>query len=101
MEARDHERSREVTEDDAAATPPDHASKLPNPGSANACVNDSPSTPASPRAALVVALTEAVQAAVAMGEIHAARVAHEALGRLLDDPDRDPDKVTDVRAARE
>jgi hypothetical protein len=37
----------------------------------------------SPRVRLIAALTEAIAAAVAAGNLHVARVAHEALGRLL------------------
>jgi len=36
-----------------------------------------------PRARLVAVLTETIGAAVASGDLHAARVAHEALGKLL------------------
>jgi hypothetical protein len=36
-----------------------------------------------PRVRLVAALTEAIRVAIAAGDLHVARVAHEALGRLL------------------
>jgi hypothetical protein len=53
-----------------------------------------------PRKRLVAALTEAISAAMAAGDLHAARVAHEALGRLLEPPDPAGTKVTDLREAR-
>jgi len=34
----------------------------------------------------VLALTEAVRAAIEAGDLHVARVAHEALGRLIAEP---------------
>jgi hypothetical protein len=54
----------------------------------------------SPRARLVATLTETIAAATGAGDLHAARVAHEALGRLLATPDPDVAEVTDIGAER-
>jgi len=51
------------------------------------------------RAKLVAALTETISAATAAGDLHAARVAHEALGRLLAPPS-DSDAVVALAASR-
>jgi hypothetical protein len=53
-----------------------------------------------PRARLVKALAEAVAAASAAGDIHAARVAHDALGRLLGDQTPGTAEVTDLATER-
>jgi hypothetical protein len=53
-----------------------------------------------PRAALALALNEAARAALAGGDLHAARVAHEALGRLLADPEPGTPAVADLAAER-
>lgn len=58
-------------------------------------------TPAeSPRTALVRALTAALTVATAAGDLHAARVAHEALGRLLAEPEPGAPTVTDLGEER-
>jgi hypothetical protein len=54
----------------------------------------------SPRRRLVSALTEAVSAAIEAGDPHAARVAHEALGRLIAEPEAGVAPVADLGAAR-
>jgi len=54
----------------------------------------------SPRAALVRTLTEGISAATASGDLAAARVAHEALGKLLDEPERGNAEVIDIRSQR-
>jgi len=54
----------------------------------------------SPRAALLAALTNAVRDAAAAGDLAAARVAHEALGRLLTEPGS-ASAVVDLNAERE
>ncbi len=51
-----------------------------------------------PRAALVEALTAAIARATATGDLHAARVAYAALGRLLPEPDGSP--VADLASER-
>jgi hypothetical protein len=55
----------------------------------------------SPRTSLVAVLTRAIAAATAAGDLHAARVAHEALGRLLDEPAQGGAPVADLRSMRE
>jgi hypothetical protein len=53
-----------------------------------------------PRGRLITALTETIAAAMAAGDVHAARVAHEALGRLLAEPGPNDATVADLGAAR-
>ncbi len=55
---------------------------------------------ASPRAALIAALTNAVRDAANAGDLVAARVAYEALGRLLAEPGAAA-MVVDLHAERE
>ena len=55
--------------------------------------------PESPRRALIAALANAVREAAAAGDLAAARVAHEALGRLL--TEACPRAVVDLSAERE
>jgi len=52
-----------------------------------------------PRAQLLESLAASVLAATAAGDLHAARVAHEALGRLLAQEPGGP-AVTDLAAER-
>ncbi|HVY48634.1 MAG TPA: hypothetical protein VHB21_22255 [Minicystis sp.] len=54
----------------------------------------------SPRAALVAALADAVKAASAAGDLHAARVAVEALARLVDVPAPGGPEIADLSAER-
>jgi hypothetical protein len=54
----------------------------------------------SPRGALIAALTSAVRDAAAAGDLGAARVAHEALGRLLSEPGA-ASAVVDLNVERE
>ena len=54
---------------------------------------------ATPRAALLNALADAVRDAALAGDLHAARVAHEALGRLLVEPATSA--VVDLSSERE
>ncbi|RLB45743.1 MAG: hypothetical protein DRI90_28100 [Deltaproteobacteria bacterium] len=56
--------------------------------------------PANPRRRLVLALTEAVGAAIEAGDLHAARVAHEALGRLIAPPEPGAATVADLNCVR-
>jgi len=56
--------------------------------------------PASPRAAMLAALSAGMTAALAGGDLDAARVAHEAIGRLLGSPVRGAE-VVDLAAERE
>ena len=53
-----------------------------------------------PRRRLVMALTDAVAAGIDGGDLHAARVAHEALGRLIGEPNSDASRVADLNTAR-
>jgi len=53
----------------------------------------------SPRSALIAALANAVRDAAAAGDLVAARVAYEALGRLLSEPGTGA--VVDLNAERE
>ncbi len=57
-------------------------------------------TDRSPRAMLVKTLTETISAATAAGDLGAARVAHEALGKLLVEPEPGDAKVVDIRSQR-
>ena len=59
-----------------------------------------PATGTSPRAKLVSVLAEAVAAAIAAGDLHAARVAHEAIGRLIAEPDPAARCVADLDSER-
>lgn len=62
--------------------------------------------PQNPRAALVEHLTADMRAALAAGDLQAARVAHDALGRLLGPADRHGSEaaaggtVVDIAAGR-
>jgi integrase len=63
-----------------------------------------PATPTSPRAALLAHLSSDMTAALAVGDVEAARVAHEAIGRLLGAAPRVGDAaatVVDLEAERE
>jgi hypothetical protein len=55
---------------------------------------------ASPRGSLVGALSAAIAAATSAGDLHAARVAHEALGRLLAEPEPGARAVADLASER-
>ncbi|MBK8994641.1 MAG: hypothetical protein IPM35_02670 [Myxococcales bacterium] len=46
-------------------------------------MNDSPPAPTTPRQRMIAGLNAELAAALAAGDLEAARVAHEALGRLL------------------
>jgi integrase len=54
----------------------------------------------SPRRALALALNDAIRTATVAGDLHAARVAHEALGRLLQEPEAGAPEVTDLSSER-
>jgi hypothetical protein len=56
--------------------------------------------PKTPRERLVAVLTETIAAALPAGDLHAARVAHEALGRLLAERDPGASSVTDLASER-
>lgn len=85
---------------DQAPPPSDRAGMCANVGRQDDSQDDSPSRPISPRARLVAALTETISAATAAGDLHAARVAHEAIGRLLEEPEPGVAGVADLRAER-
>jgi hypothetical protein len=59
-----------------------------------------PAFPVSPRAAILAALSAALPACLAVGDVEAARVAHEAIGRLLGSTGT-PAAVVDLAAERE
>jgi hypothetical protein len=46
------------------------------------------------------ALARAVADSFATGDLHVARVAYEAMGRLIDMPQRDAAEVTDLQVVR-
>jgi hypothetical protein len=56
--------------------------------------------PASPRTALLVHLAEDLKAAIEAGDLEAARVAHEAIGRLLGSTAAKNATVVDLATAR-
>ena len=58
------------------------------------------SVPPSPRATLLAALSAGMTAALAVGDVEAARAAHEAIGKLLGAPGA-PAAVVDLAAERE
>ncbi len=63
-------------------------------------MGNSPNPRDIPRAQLLRALLDTVDAAVEAGDLHAARVAHDTLGRLLDTPADDSNTVADLAAER-
>ena len=56
--------------------------------------------PASLRATLLASLAEGMRAALAAGDMEAARIAHETVGRLLSAHGADPRDVVDLAAER-
>jgi hypothetical protein len=78
----------------------DREAKCANIGPAIDTAIVSSASAASPRTKLVAALTEAIVATMAAGDLHAARGAHEALGRLLAAPDLGMPAVADLAAER-
>jgi hypothetical protein len=54
----------------------------------------------SPRAAMVAALTQGLADATLLGDLRAAKVAHEAIGRLLAEPDPGSPTIADLGAER-
>jgi hypothetical protein len=82
---------------------PEGADRTRNPAIDSHGPNPSVQTPGpapSPRADLVRALTAAIDAATRAGDLHAARVAHEALGRLLAEPEPGAPTVADLASER-
>ena len=63
-------------------------------------LGNSPSHSGTPRAQLVRALLDTVDAAVEAGDLHAARVAHETVERLLETPAVERSTVADLAAER-
>ena len=53
-----------------------------------------------PRERLVAVLAEKIAAALPVGDLHAARVAHETLGRLLAEPEPGAPNVADLASER-
>ena len=78
--------------------PPDESSAPQNRVSGQAIGQD-PGQRESPRATLIAALTSAIRDAAAAGDLAAARVAHDALGRLLSEPGAGA--IVDLNAERE
>ena len=85
---------------DLTRPPAEFEAKCATARSADDSRDDSSTASASPRARLVAALTEAISAAVGAGDLHAARVAHEALGRLLAEPVPGAVAVADINEER-
>ena len=83
-----------------APPPSDRAGMCANVRGRDDSQDDSSSGPISPRGRLVASLTETISAATAAGDLHAARVAHEALGRLLAEPEPGVAVVADLPAER-
>lgn len=80
--------------------PVDRAPTCPYARSADDSKDDSAVALQSPRQKLVEALTRAIAAAMAVGDLQVARVADEALGRLVEAPERSVAVVADLGAAR-
>jgi hypothetical protein len=79
--------------------PPDESSALKNRVSGQAIGQDPGQAVESHRAALIAALSTAVRDAALVGDLAAARVAHDALGRLLSEPGAGA--IVDLNAERE
>jgi hypothetical protein len=62
--------------------------------------DESRTKPGDPRAALVGALADGMRAALAAGDMEAARIAHETIGRLLGAPSELLGGVVDLAAER-
>ena len=75
------------------------AMQIPNPAISGAA-GDSQRNPASSRAVMLAHLSADMGAALAAGDMEAARVAHDAIGRLLGAPGA-PAAVVDLAAERE
>jgi hypothetical protein len=62
--------------------------------------DESRTKPADPRSALLGQLAEGMREALAAGDVEAARIAHEAIGRLLGATGADAGGVIDLAAER-
>ncbi|CAN96463.1 hypothetical protein predicted by Glimmer/Critica [Sorangium cellulosum So ce56] len=62
--------------------------------------DESRTKPADPRTVLLGQLAEGMRAALAAGDVEAARIAHETIGRLLGAPGADAAGVVDLAAER-
>ncbi len=85
---------------ESSRPPFDRACKCANVRARDDSQDDSASPDKSYRAQLVAALTDAISVAVAAGDLHVARVAHEALGRLLEEPEPGKSSVADLNVER-
>jgi hypothetical protein len=90
----------EETVADPGANLPDGPPKCATLGARSKRFDQDEGRPESPRGALVAALTTTIAAATAAGDLHAARVAHEALGRLLAEPQRGAPAVPNLASER-
>ena len=77
----------------------DRARTCPYDRSGDDCGDDSAAARKSPRPELVEALSRAIARATAAGDLQFARVAHEALGRLIDASHGGAAAVADLGAA--
>ncbi|XXT25329.1 hypothetical protein WME94_27750 [Sorangium sp. So ce429] len=75
---------------------PSTAAKCAKPRQAD----ESQTKPADPRTVLLSQLAEGMRAALAAGDVEAARIAHETIGRLLGAPEADAAGVIDLAAER-
>ncbi|WP_437331194.1 hypothetical protein [Sorangium sp. So ce381] len=62
--------------------------------------DESQTKPADPRTVLLGQLAEGMRAALAAGDVEAARIAYETIGRLLGAPEADAAGVIDLAAER-
>ncbi|WP_437961337.1 hypothetical protein WME76_17980 [Sorangium sp. So ce119] len=62
--------------------------------------DESRTKPEDPRTVLLGQLAEGMRAALAAGDVEAARIAHETIGRLLGAPGADAAAVIDLAAKR-
>lgn len=58
-------------------------------------------TPRAARHSLLLALADAMKAALAAGDVETARIAHDAIGRLLPAPGSDGGSVVDLATERD
>ncbi|WP_437277514.1 hypothetical protein WME90_40705 [Sorangium sp. So ce375] len=95
-ESGDPQGSRRFPDETGAASVPTTAAKCAKPRQAD----ESQTKPADPRTVLLGQLAEGMRAALAAGDVEAARIAHETIGRLLGAPRADAAGVIDLAAER-
>jgi len=76
------------------------ARKYADPGTRSKRFDQAEGADLSPRARLVATLAETISTATTAGDLHAARVAHEALGRLLAEAEPGAPEVADLASER-